>query len=260
MRKRRFVFFFLVSMFAVVAIRHAHHAHRVRGAIGRHVGIRVALRHDDKGGPGRRSPWDWHGRDLERNDLENDDVTDRYDSSNHDDDRDSPAAPHRGRLGLASIDRSNPVAPREVVGLRSADEGRALASLRVEVQKVIAKWLEPDVPNGWTPSDELVETTFVAGTVRPIERDYATVYEAAEILDLSPQNRAGFVREYNRELVQRRILIMGGSLAFSLICLGTIAGYIRADEATRGYYTNRLRFAAFGSVAAAATGLYYLLA
>ena len=53
---------------------------------------------------------------------------------------------------------------------------------------------------------------------------------------------------------------LGGTLAFVLICLGAVSGYIRADEATKGYYTNRLRMLAAAGVGAAGVFIYQMVA
>ncbi len=55
-------------------------------------------------------------------------------------------------------------------------------------------------------------------------------------------------------------MTLGGSLGFVLICLAAISGYIRADEATKGYYTNRLRLLAAAGVGAAGVIVYRMVA
>jgi hypothetical protein len=42
--------------------------------------------------------------------------------------------------------------------------------------------------------------------------------------------------------------------------LGALSSYIRADEATRGYYTNRLRMLAAAGVGAAGVIIYQMMA
>jgi transposase len=49
-------------------------------------------------------------------------------------------------------------------------------------------------------------------------------------------------------------------MGFVLTCLAAFAGYIRADEATRGYYTNWLRALAAAGVGASGVLIYQLLA
>ena len=46
--------------------------------------------------------------------------------------------------------------------------------------------------------------------------------------------------------------------AFVLICLAAVSGYIRTDEATKGYYTNRLRMLAAAGVGAAGVVIYQM--
>jgi hypothetical protein len=91
-------------------------------------------------------------------------------------------------------------------------------------------------------------------------KDYGTIYVAELTLDTSPERRATFVNLYTRELVTRRMVTLGGVLTFVLICLGAVSGYIRADEATKGYYTNRLRLLAAAGVGAAGVLIYQMVA
>ena len=60
-------------------------------------------------------------------------------------------------------------------------------------------------------------------------------------------------------MVGRRLVKLGGSLGFILICLAAISGYIRADEATKGYYTNRLRLLAAAGVGAGGVLVYQMV-
>ena len=69
----------------------------------------------------------------------------------------------------------------------------------------------------------------------------------------------GSIKVYNHELVGRRLVNLGGSLAFILICLAAVSGYIRADEATKGYYTNRLRMLAAAGVGAGGVLIYQMV-
>jgi hypothetical protein len=95
--------------------------------------------------------------------------------------------------------------------------------------------------------------------VHPIVKDYGTVYEATLEADFSSPYRAPIVAAHQREVVARRLVSLGGSLGFVLVCLGSLAGYIRADEATKGYYTSWLRAVASACVGAAGVVLYQLL-
>jgi hypothetical protein len=90
-------------------------------------------------------------------------------------------------------------------------------------------------------------------------KDYGTLYVAELTVDSSPRRRASLVAAYNREIVGRRMVTLGGTLAFVLIFLAAVSGYIRADEATKGYYTNRLRMLAAAGVGAAGMIIYHMI-
>ena len=96
--------------------------------------------------------------------------------------------------------------------------------------------------------------------VRPIVKDYGTVYEAELRVDVSPERKARLVAVYQRQLVHQRLVLLGGTLAFFLTCLAAVSGYIRADEATKGYYTNRLRLLAAAGVGASGVLIYQMVA
>ncbi len=96
-------------------------------------------------------------------------------------------------------------------------------------------------------------------TVEQVVKDYGTLYVAKLRVDVSPERRMIFVESYKRQLVHQRMVLLGGALGFVLISLAAISGYIRADEATKGYYTNRLRLLAAGGVGAAGVLIYQML-
>jgi hypothetical protein len=149
---------------------------------------------------------------------------------------------------------------RAVLGDLCANEDRARADSRKALRTEVLEWLSPDVPASWTPPAGLLEAMIVGTKIDPLVKDYGTLYKAELTADFSPMRRAGLVDAYNHELINRRLLSLGGTLGFVLICLAAISGYIRADEATRGYYTNRLRMLAAAGVGAAGVIVYRLVA
>ena len=79
-------------------------------------------------------------------------------------------------------------------------------------------------------------------------------------VDASPERLAGPGPDLPPPAGQPADGALGGALAFVLICLGAVSGYIRADEATKGYYTNRLRMLAAAGVGAAGVVIYQMVA
>lgn len=151
------------------------------------------------------------------------------------------------------------VAATTVEGQICATEDRARNDARDALRIKVAEWLTPDVPASWAPPEGLLESLIVETRIAPIVKDYGTLYRADLAVDLSPGRRAELVDAYNRDLVWSRLMSIGGALAFVLICLAVLSGYIRADEATRGYYTNRLRMLAAAGVGAGGVIVYRML-
>ncbi|MBX6314372.1 MAG: hypothetical protein IRY99_15885 [Isosphaeraceae bacterium] len=138
---------------------------------------------------------------------------------------------------------------------------RAKADARMKLDHVVADWLaDAGVPRTWKAPKHLVDRLIRQTMIERQERDYGTVYQAILKVDLSSQSRSRILREYERGIVARRLGTLGAILAFALTCLAALAGYIRADEATKGYYTHILRLAAAAIVGAAGVALYHVLA
>ncbi len=147
-----------------------------------------------------------------------------------------------------------------VDGLISLTKERAEAEARQKLREAITAWLDPEVPSSWTPPADLVNSLVLETRFKPVVKEYGNFYVAHLRYDTSPGRRAQFLEVYHRELVGRRLFKLGGSLGFILICLAAISGYIRADEATKGYYTNRLRMLAAAGVGAAGVIIYQMFA
>jgi len=147
-----------------------------------------------------------------------------------------------------------------VTGRLSATEERARDDARHKLERLLSEKLAPEVPLTWKAPTELIDGMIRQIVVVPRERDYGTVYEATLKVDLSAPRLARIVEAYHREEVAKRLALLGALLMFVLVCLAVVSGYINADEATKGYYTNRLRLAAAAGVGAAGVVLYRMLA
>lgn len=169
-----------------------------------------------------------------------------------------PAAPNKPR--------TNPGVPVQVgqstiTGRLSATKERAVDDARQFLRNNVTDWLEPEVPRSWAVPQNLLDAMVVAEPrVKSIEKPYGEIFEATLTVDKSPGRRSAIIAIYNRQLVERRLISLGAALAFILVCLAAISGYIRADEATKGYYTNRLRMLAAAGVGASGVILYHMMA
>ncbi|MDR3632602.1 MAG: hypothetical protein P4L84_02130 [Isosphaeraceae bacterium] len=169
--------------------------------------------------------------------------------------------PDRGRRLQAPLSPRSDL--RVITGRLSVTEERAQEDVRKKVDEAIAEWLAPEVVSSWQVPASLREGLVQKTEVRPVEKEldgeHVTLFEASQTVDFSHARRTALVEAYHRELVARRLAILAGVLAFILACLAALAGYIRADEATKGYYTNRLRLVSAAGVGAAGVLIYQLL-
>jgi hypothetical protein len=156
-----------------------------------------------------------------------------------------------------------------VPGLISITPERSRQEARKQLESMVTDWLEAaGVPRTWTPPVRLIDAMIVDGSKvdtvvkddDPLFKDHETLYEAKLKVDVSPERRATFVRAYQHQLVQKRMGFLGAGLAFVLACLAAISGYIRTDEVTKGYYTNRLRLLAAVGVGAAGVAILRMVA
>ena len=165
----------------------------------------------------------------------------------------------------ASVDHSSNF--RVVKGRLSATQDRARADARRALDQAVADWLKPEVAGRWRAPKAEVDALIRRSHVEPIARkpgmpavdEYPVVYLAGYEVNLDPQVRAGLVDRYQQELVARRLGVLGSLLALALIGLAALSAYIRADEATKGYYTNRLRLLTVAGVGAAGYVFYRLV-
>jgi|GEM_PF-6697610 len=169
----------------------------------------------------------------------------------------------RRRNGLAEEGQPAPLSMVEshmVTGQISATESRAYEDAKKQLRYQVAEWLAPEVPASWRPPAHLIDQLIMGKDLRTIEKDYGTLYQATLRIDTAPARRAELLTTYREDMVTHRMVLLGGLLGAVLACLAAIAGYIRADEATKGYYTNWLRLAAAAGVGASGVVIYQLIA
>ncbi len=174
----------------------------------------------------------------------------------------SPILPHRvvasdPKPATDVADHAGTV--RTVTSNLMANEDRALNDLRRQLDQAVSDWLaEANVPLSWKAPKRMVDRMILTPPAVELadHRDYGDLYLAKATVDFSRDHKAKLLKEYHRQVASHRLGILAAGLAFLLVCLATLAGYIRTDEATRGYYTNRLRLIAAASVGAAGVLLY----
>jgi hypothetical protein len=162
----------------------------------------------------------------------------------------------------------------ELEGLHAIKGGLAITRERADrdarrkFEQAVGDWLARDgVPREWTTPEALLRRLIRAKHVEPVLRDdmgpelddYKVWYEAAYQGDFSPTLKAAILAAHDRDVVRGRLGLLAGLGVFLLACLAALAGYIRMDEATKGYYTHPLRLVAAAGVGAAGVMIYQLL-
>ena len=173
---------------------------------------------------------------------------------------------------------------RVLVGRVSASEDRARQDLRRTLEREVADWIAADVPTSWkVPSrviDSMAQATYIQEVTRSLKSagsettpeaaspstsevpgldDLYTLYRAGQKVDFSAPRRARIVHMYRQDLATHRMQRLGGGLALALAALAVLSTYIKADEATKGYYTNRLRLVAAAGLGVAGVVAYRYL-
>jgi hypothetical protein len=181
-----------------------------------------------------------------------------------------PPAPPHAPVGVQGPKPLREVAPpatttsapgqtRSVAGQISATEERAKNDASIALERDVRGWLDPEVPHSWAPPAGLLQAMVQKTDIKTVPKEYGPMYVAELTYDSTPSRRNSLIETYNRQLVRHRLTVLGGTLALVLIALAAISGYIRADEATKGYYTNRLRVLTAAGVGAAGAVLYQML-
>jgi hypothetical protein len=139
--------------------------------------------------------------------------------------------------------------------------GSTVKDAEASVLEQAQDWLNEHVDVGWKPSADYLRQKGLVHFGEPAEE---TLEHAGHVYVVKGQlevnsTQAEEMRQVARgqRMVQRHLVfarILGG-----LVCLFVVAGgYLRLEEATRGYYTTLLRLAALTVLALVGVGLWLL--
>lgn len=78
-------------------------------------------------------------------------------------------------------------------------------------------------------------------------------------VEINDEDWAEILRRNHRFVVEHRMLWLGKVLAVLVAFLAAVAGYVRLDEQTKGYYRSWLKAGAMGFVLAVGVGLFLLV-
>jgi hypothetical protein len=143
----------------------------------------------------------------------------------------------------------------------TADDAKELA-LPAARDEVVS-YFRRNVPalGDWVPTVEALQNKNVIsllGEPQPIGPDGTGPIEAKVKVEITPKSVQELVTEARTERMHDRQFLLARLLAGAVAVLLVTAGYLRLEDATRGYYTTLLRLAAVGLVAVVGAGLWLL--
>jgi hypothetical protein len=78
-------------------------------------------------------------------------------------------------------------------------------------------------------------------------------------LELTPRFHTAVEQSWRGQVVEHRLLALGGVFGLVTLALASAAGYFRLDELTGGQYRRRLKLAALALIAAGGTAVGALI-
>ena len=171
-------------------------------------------------------------------------------------------APLAGSAAAQQADRTPP--PVSGFGQTKND---AQQNARENARAWVQSYLDDRFPNlGWSPTAEYLERIGAVRVDPPKEvelKDLGQGYEAAAHIDVTDaklsvmQEQVNEARDRVLEPVRsQRHFLVGRILAALVAVFLVMAGYLRLEELTRGYYTTLLRLGAGAVLALAVLGLF----
>jgi hypothetical protein len=117
---------------------------------------------------------------------------------------------------------------------------------------------EPRLRNTWPVPTWFVQDHLLREPIyfEEIDWTYGPLYRGHLLLDLSPEKRELILSHWHAAIVKTRMNQIGAGMGFLLVCIMTLLGYLRLDDATRGYYTRWLATGALAVVGGSAAAIY----
>jgi hypothetical protein len=146
-----------------------------------------------------------------------------------------------------------------VTGHGEADYAGAMALERA--QQEVRLYLQQQHPKvEWIPDQDYIDQHLVKGRRNPSSTNLDGLKVEHRELDvaITPDDYRDILQHDSQYRMDQRLLWVGAGLAGLVVFFGAIAGYIRLDEWSKGYYTWWLRFGALGFLGVAGAGLMLL--
>jgi hypothetical protein len=162
--------------------------------------------------------------------------------------------------------RPAPPAPPKVL-VKEEFQGYGITPKDAETRalEVACDWLATHADLGWTPTPEFLrEKGMVSPVGEPTEKEFEfakgiTKDGKMQVVTVRLEISAAQAHDIQKQAQQQRMKDRQKSallVLLAVVCLlGVMGGYLRLEEATKGYYTRLLRIAAIGILLFIVAGL-----
>jgi hypothetical protein len=159
---------------------------------------------------------------------------------------------HAARQTEVSASGSDSGAPTWTITAYGETEDRATERAREKAWEQVCDYLTRlDPPVHWRPDVNWVDNNLVKSRppAKQVElEDLGKGYERQLLVKVEAKERREMMEHDRQETMRQRQLLLARILAGVVALLVAVVGYLRLDEATKGYYTLWLRLGALGLV------------
>jgi hypothetical protein len=135
-------------------------------------------------------------------------------------------------------------------------------ALKKAQNEIRAYLVEQNHPLQWRPSLEYIHDHLVKQSPPLPDKDFGepvnTLHGICLRIEISPKDWQEMLRQDRLMRADARMMLLAKLLVGVVAFLGAVAGYLRLEEMTKGYYTAWLRLAAIGFVTAVAAGIWLI--
>jgi len=136
------------------------------------------------------------------------------------------------------------------------------SALRKAQRKLLTEFNGPGYRLEWVPSLDYIKKHMVKEAADQPAQDYGPEVGVLQgiilRIGISSKDWQSLLREDRQVRSESRMLLLTKFLVGIVALLGAVAGYLRLEEMTKGYYTAWLRLAAIGFVSAVGAGIWWI--
>lgn len=172
------------------------------------------------------------------------------------------AADHKSRRAANVADAES---SWTVVGRGATIEDARLDALDKASTQFLVYLRNQNPPLDWRPSQPLdyvrdhLTKEWNEESPRTFEEPVGRIQQVSLKVEVTPKNQREIVKLDLQDRREYRMIFLAEILGGLIVVLASVAGYVRLDEWSKGYYTGLLRLTAASFIGAAGAALWFLL-